>query len=84
MRTVDFVAMQMRRQPDDRIVPDLVYMQHSRTYTITLLKRFQGPQTAARVFGDGYLYEDARRFAAHHELYYPNDVIPWSLVLSLR
>lgn len=84
MHTAEFVALQMAKRPEDRVIPDLVYMQSGRIYTITILKHLQKPRTASRVFGDGYLYEDARCFVDEHKRYYPNNVIPWSLVLSLR
>lgn len=84
MNTAEFVAKQLRTQPDDRIIPDRIYMQNIRIYTITLLKRLKGPHTAAHVFNDGYLYEGGRVFAYEPNRYYPNAVIPWPLVLSLR
>lgn len=76
MNTTDFVALQMREEPDDRVIPDLIYMRIIRAQTTTLLRELRRPCSASRAFKPNYLYEGVDYFANDHEHYYPNDVIP--------
>lgn len=84
MHTTDFVALQMRKKATHRIVPDIFYMRGLHGQSTAELRELQRPHAASRVFSAGYLYEDVHHFAENFSIYYPNDVIPWSLVLSLR
>ena len=84
MNTTGFVALQMAKEPNNRVIPDIVYMRNVRGQTITILRELRNPWTATRVFNPNYLYEDVDCFADIRGHYYPNDVIPWSLVLSQR